>query len=438
MLHFLRHLRLVKPIETQSKPAAKARYKYTKVLDARKSPIRHLWIRNGTHFARVTTEDQTGGKKLQWVRLAGSTAAEAQKEVHKLLVEREQNQLPHIGRSPTFEQYLETTYLPRLAGSGKKKDTLVTEQAHYNRWKAALGHLRLDKIRPGPVLDLLTTMRQERSARTCNLALVCLRHVFKSAKRDGFLKVLPTEDVPWHKTERKSRGLFTAADIDQICLAAMAASKNGLQFTDYLRFLAFSGAREQEALRIQWQHVQFDQKFVTVGAEGDTKNHEARHVNFNPQLECHLRAMHERRDPFSLWLFPSPQRGDVDRPAKTFRETLLLARSVGGVTCRNCRSLHHGERIPEKCPQCRRTDFEILEKTLSERLQKFGFHDCRHHFISFAVMSGIDFMTIARWVGHKDGGILIGKVYGHLSNEHAKAQGARLNFGPVVLEEARG
>jgi hypothetical protein len=48
-------------------------------------------------------------------------------------------------------------------------------------------------------------------------------------------------------------------------------------------------------------------------------------------------------------------------------------------------------------------------------------------------MSGIDFMTIARWVGHKDGGILIGKVYGHLSNEHAQAQAARMNFGPTVV-----
>ena len=28
------------------------------------------------------------------------------------------------------------------------------------------------------------------------------------------------------------------------------------------------------------------------------------------------------------------------------------------------------------------------------------------------VMNGIDYMTIARWVGHRDGGVLIGKVYG--------------------------
>ena len=31
-------------------------------------------------------------------------------------------------------------------------------------------------------------------------------------------------------------------------------------------------------------------------------------------------------------------------------------------------------------------------------------------------MSGTDYMTIAKWVGHKDGGLLIGRTYGHLAN----------------------
>lgn len=49
------------------------------------------------------------------------------------------------------------------------------------------------------------------------------------------------------------------------------------------------------------------------------------------------------------------------------------------------------------------------------------------------VMAGIDYMTIAAWVGHKDGGVLIGKVYGHLANEHRQAMAAKLNFEPTLL-----
>jgi hypothetical protein len=34
-----------------------------------------------------------------------------------------------------------------------------------------------------------------------------------------------------------------------------------------------------------------------------------------------------------------------------------------------------------------------------------------HYFCSMCVMADIDFMTIATWFGHKDGGILVGKAY---------------------------
>jgi hypothetical protein len=30
-------------------------------------------------------------------------------------------------------------------------------------------------------------------------------------------------------------------------------------------------------------------------------------------------------------------------------------------------------------------------------------------------MAGIDPMIIASWLGHQDGGVLVGKVYGHLA-----------------------
>jgi integrase len=396
VLHFLLQCCLVKRTATSSEPSSRRRHSYSKVLDNRKHPVRGLWRRNGSFYARVTVEDETGHKKLSWVPLAARSASEGQTELRKLLTERDENRLRHVGRSPTFAEYLSETYLPLLAGTGKKRDTIITEKTHYERWRVALGHLRLDKIKPSHVLDALNTLRAGRSPRTCNLALVCLRHVLKAAKRDGYLKALPTEDIAWQRVDKKSRRLFTLADIERICAAGLEASKNGRQLADYLRFLSLSGAREQEALRVGWADVDFNGRLVTIGADGDTKNREARHVDFSPALDSHLRDMHSRRDPDSQWLFPSPQRGEEDYAAKSFRESLKLARTAA-------------------------------------KLEGFGFHDCRHHFISFAVMSGIDYMTIARWVGHKDGGVLIGKVYGHLSNEHARSQAARLSFGPAIL-----
>jgi integrase len=379
-------------------------------------------------------EDDGGRKAVKWVPLEATTAAEAKQELDKLMVERSENRLRHIGRGPKLADYLEQTYLPRLETSGKKPDTLVTEKGHLNRWRESIGHLFLDKVKPYHVTAHLQKLKTEGKAnRTCNLSLVCLRNMLKSARVDGFIKALPVEGIPWQRTEKKARRLYTREDVDLFCQAGLAASKNGTEFADYLRLLALCGAREQETIKLRWDDVDFDHKLLTIGADADTKNREARRVDFNTELETHLKAMHARRAPDSQWLFPSPQRGDRDERAKTFRESLLLTRAVAGVACQDCDRLAFGPEVPKACPQCQGARLEAKERALPEHLQRFGFHDCRHHFISYAVMSGIDFMTIARWVGHKDGGILIGKVYGHLSNEHAQAQAARMNFGPAIV-----
>src|SRR5271168_1835501 len=102
-------------------------YKYTKVLDNRKFPIRGLWRRNGNFKARITVEDEAGRKSVRWVSLEAGTAAEAQKEFRELMVERSENRLRQIGLSPTFADFFKDTYLPILNSSGNKPATIVTE-----------------------------------------------------------------------------------------------------------------------------------------------------------------------------------------------------------------------------------------------------------------------------------------------------------------------
>lgn len=63
------------------------------------------------------------------------------------------------------------------------------------------------------------------------------------------------------------------------------------------------------------------------------------------------------------------------------------------------------------------------------KLPTVGFHHLRYLFCSFCVKAGIDLMTVAAWLGHKDGGILIGKVYGHLLDEHRQKMAAKVVFG---------
>jgi integrase len=390
---------------------------FAKVLDARKHPIRALWVRNGRYYAQLKIENPiTGIKKTRRVPLNDKdgrpvhSVAQAVAELKRLQTQRADNDLPVLGRTPKFSDYV-AHYVAFISSSQgtKKPGTIQKEKAILARLVDDLGQLRLDQIKRVHVNRFMEKrLKEEVSPRTINLDIIALRVVLKRALEDRLIQRLPTEGLRPLKTTTRKRPLFTADDLGKLCQAAsetkqdkngkaVPVTENAEQFTDYIKFLAFCGARRNEALAMRWQDVDFKQGQLTIGAEGDTKNRTARVVDFNPKLKAHLLDMKKRRAPDSQWLFPSPQRGDKDVAAKTFRESLNLS------------------RVQAKMPE-------------------FKFHDCRHHFISMCVMSGVDFMTIAAWVGHRDGGVLIGKVYGHLANEHRKAMADRVTFGPVAVE----
>jgi integrase len=390
---------------------------FTKVLDGRKQPIRGLWQRNERFYAQISFDDTiTGARKTKRVPLCDkdgnpvTSRAEAVAAFEKVKVQRAEDKLPVLKRAPKFSEFADT-YLAYIKSGTTEKiksaSTIAKEASILAEWKRHLGGARLEKIRLHHVKAFIQKRKSDGlSNRTANLDVITFRNVMKHAVDCGHIDLLPTTTLRPLKVAQKKRDLFSTADLEKLCNAAfetkeakgekIPVTKNAQEFTDYVRFLAYSGARRNEALRVRWKDVDFEHEQVTIGAEGDSKNAKARVVDFNPALKKHLLEMKERSGRVSAWLFPSPQRGEKDIPAKSFRESLELARKAA-------------------------------------KIEKVGFHDFRHHFISFCVMSGIDYMTIAKWVGHQDGGVLIGKVYGHLANEHTKAQAQKLTFTPVVL-----
>ncbi len=52
-------------------------------------------------------------------------------------------------------------------------------------------------------------------------------------------------------------------------------------------------------------------------------------------------------------------------------------------------------------------------------LANFTHHAMRHFFATCAIESGVDIPTVARWLGHKDGGALLMKTYSHLQQAHS-------------------
>jgi integrase len=379
--------------------------------DSRNRRIPGLYLRGDRYYAQLWVDVGNGKKTSRRFPLRDGdnqpvqtlSAARAALEIKRH--ERRENQLPTIGYKPLFRDY-HTTYFEKAKVQRKRPDTVAGEREALARWCDHLGHVRIDQIGT-PLIASYIDKRLKGgkfcgrklaavSERTANLDIIRLRNVLKSAVDDGYMRELPKIKMLDEAPPRK-RDLVTPAEFDRLFDAARnECEKNGQQLADYLRFLAFSGAREKEALRIKWADVDFERERVTIGADRLTKNWECRTVEFNPQLGALLHEMHARRAPDCCWLFPSPQRGARDEHAKSFRESLKIARQAA-------------------------------------RLEWVGFHDLRHYFCSVCVMTGIDFMTIAAWLGHKDGGILVGKVYGHLLDEHRSKAAKLVNFGLSIV-----
>jgi integrase len=362
---------------------------FSPVRDSRKQKVKSLYLRGDKFYGQlwVEVDGRMTSRKFALKNPDGSAVANLTqaKEAFEILRQaRREETLPTPGVRTGFSEFAKS-YLESAVFARKRN--AKNEKGSVEQWQRHLRELPLNKVTGAHVAQRVEArLASGVSARTVNLDLVALRNVLRQAVQRGVLKTaLAIKNLPHVKNRKK---LVTPAQVEALLVAVPGAcKKNAQQVGDYLRFLAYSGAREQEGLHVRWEDVDFARNVVWLN---HTKGGETRAVDFNGKLQAHLVAMAESRGP-SAWLFPSPQRGAEDRPAKTFRESLSLARTAA-------------------------------------KLPGFGFHDLRHFFASYCVMSGVDFMTVASWMGHKDRGLLVAGVYGHLADTHKPRMAAKVVF----------
>lgn len=356
-------------------------------VDSRKRKIRGLWIRNGKYYAQMRIDAGNGKTRPVRVPLEAADLDAAKNELEKARTENRKGEMHQPGHRPKFEA-LVADYTNGAEFLSKKEGTRENEAQALQRWVKALGGLRIDWIKPAHLADYRNARRKVVTARTVNLDMTAFNNAMKYAVTKGWISTPPRLPKLKEETPAK-RPLLAPADVQKLLDACVEENtKNAAELRFYLRFLALTGAREQEALKTRWQAVDIAGLRVTIS---ETKNRQHRTLDASPELVALLEEMKACRPPDSSYLFPSPQRGEKDIPAKSLRESLRLVRKAA-------------------------------------ELPWVGFHDLRHFFASTCVMAGIDFMLIAEWLGHSDGGILVGKVYGHLADSHKRKAAAGLSL----------
>lgn len=358
---------------------------YSKVFDGANRRIRGLWKRNGTFYVQTTITDASNGlKKVTRLPIEDAkTEADAKEKMFVLLdsITKGQGIAGKLG--PEFKAYREHYHTLNV----KADKTKANEDHFLKQWEKFLGEeTRITSITPTNVMAYRTDcLKRNLAARTINLHVKALKQLLLMAMAEGYINKLPFDGVKRIKEEQHEKELYEPEQIHAICTEALTHPKTGKQFADFIKLSMYSGGRMTEVLNLKWSNVDWDNRQLVF--QGDTtKNSKSRRVDFSKNLEKHLTSMKETKTSEVL-LFPSNR---TDNAVVSFKTTLNAIRKKLG-------------------------------------FDTFTFHSLRHFFISQCVMKGIDFMTIAKWCGHQDGGVLIGRVYGHLNNTHMKLQAAKLD-----------
>jgi integrase len=91
------------------------------------------------------------------------------------------------------------------------------------------------------------------------------------------------------------------------------------------------------------------------------------------------------------------------------------------------RAVAKGKRQKFILPQ-RECKTALLSACARLGLPRLTHHDFRHLFITRAIEGGVDAPTLARWVGHGDGGALLMKRYFHLLDPHSRRMAKRVKI----------
>jgi integrase len=250
-----------------------------------------------------------------------------------------------------------------------------------------LEKLDLARITKTDCLNWAAKFGQERAPSTFNHGLGILRQVFEITVETGARYDNPANAIK-RVTERSQK--LRLPEPEQFDRFGKEIETSGSGFAkpcaNLVRFLAYGGFRITESKFITWADCDFDKGAITVRGEPETGTKEAgdpRTAPMIPEMEQLLKRLQAER----------------------------LGESADTPLMR----VHEGQKAMDRAARI-------------VGMERITHHDLRHLFATRCIESGVDILTVSRWLGHKDGGALAMRVYGHLRDYHSTAMAQKVTF----------
>ena len=355
-----------------------------------KTPYANLvrYAPSGRYFARI----RVGGKlirqslKTKVLSVAKLKLADLEKQERAKLEGRQR-----LTEGKAFFRDLVKEYLERLDGNPNLKPR--TKEYYKERLAAmlkswpGLNDMDVRKLTEDDCRQWASRYAKQASSTNFNNTLIVLRAILAIGVEQGIRYSNAAEKLQRVRVGRKELTLPSQKKFRELVEEIRRVPFGpGLASADLVEFLAYTGLRvKSEAAHVTWADCDFERGEVVVrGNPGTgTKNSEARRV---PMIADCVRLLQRLRS---------------ERPDAKPDSLVMRVRECQGTITRACKALG---------------------------IARFTHHDLRHLFATTCIESGVDIPTVSRWLGHKDGGALAMKVYGHLRDQHSANMAQRVSF----------
>ena len=243
------------------------------------------------------------------------------------------------------------------------------------------------KITQRGCLEWAARYGQKYSPSLYNNTVGTLRHILEIGIQAGARYGNPAHTIPKVKVRQKVLKLPEQKQFLQMVRSIRAAgSRFSKSCGDLTEFLAYSGCRKGEAARVYGRDCDFTKGEIVINGDPvtGTKNWEIRRIPMIPDMRRLL------------------QRIRSERKGEEWADTTVMQ-------VRECQ-----KALDSACE-----DIGVARIT---------HHDLRHLFATRCIESGVDIPTVSRWLGHKDGGALAMRTYGHLRDQHSAAMAQKVTF----------
>lgn len=354
-----------------------------------KAPVSNLvrYKPSGIYFARA----KVGGKLIRQ-SLRTDVLSVAKLRLKDLLVGEhqmtERQKTIEVGKM-TFGDALDI-YKRRVVEDGetkpstKKYQTEILEAVEKS-WPE-LNALDVKKVTHAECTNWRSRFAAGYSATRVNGAISMLRRTFQIAVESGIRHDNPMQTIRRAKVRNKQ---LTLPEPEQflafVTELQTSGSRHSKPCANLVRFLAYGGFRKTEAANITWGDCDFARNKIIVRGDPETgtKNSEVREVPMIPEMKVLLERLRAERSDEA-----------PEKPVMRVRE----------------------------CQKAMNRAAKVVG------MARITHHDLRHLFATRCIESGVDIPTVSRWLGHKDGGALAMKVYGHLRDQHSVAMAQKVSF----------